>query len=193
MPDIESVRANISAPMSESPIETSYETICADERRPPSSAYFEFEDHPARIKRQHADRRDREDEEQPDVDVRDDAPVRRERDDGEDDEGRRDRDVGREAEDVRVGLVRHEVFLGQQLDGVGDGLQQPPLADAHRPQTRLHEGGDLALEVAGVERPHGDQRDDRADLYERPDDVVDRLRAEEPQQEVVEEVRGCEE
>src|SRR5215208_7520807 len=50
MPDSERVRANISAPMSESPIETSYETICADERSPPSSAYFEFEDHPARMR-----------------------------------------------------------------------------------------------------------------------------------------------
>src|SRR5215211_254179 len=49
MPDRERVRANISAPMSESPIETSYETICADERRPPRSAYFEFEDQPARM------------------------------------------------------------------------------------------------------------------------------------------------
>src|ERR1051325_10814135 len=49
MPDNESVRANISAPMSESPIETSYETICADERRPPSREYFEFEDQPASI------------------------------------------------------------------------------------------------------------------------------------------------
>src|SRR5215204_6045728 len=48
-PDRLSVRANISAPMSESPIETSYETIWADERRPPSSAYFEFEDQPARM------------------------------------------------------------------------------------------------------------------------------------------------
>src|SRR3954463_8696381 len=48
-PDKLSVRANISAPMSESPIETSYETICAEERRPPSSAYFEFEDQPASI------------------------------------------------------------------------------------------------------------------------------------------------
>src|SRR5919107_2668849 len=49
MPDIESVRANISAPTSDSPIATSYETICADERRPPRSAYFEFEDQPARM------------------------------------------------------------------------------------------------------------------------------------------------
>src|SRR5215212_1610157 len=50
MPDRLSVRANISDPTSESPIETSYETICADERRPPRSAYFEFEDHPARMR-----------------------------------------------------------------------------------------------------------------------------------------------
>src|SRR5919112_685190 len=50
MPDRLSVRANISAPTSESPIETSYETICADERRPPRSAYFEFDDQPARMR-----------------------------------------------------------------------------------------------------------------------------------------------
>src|SRR5919199_890622 len=49
MPESESVRANISAPTSERPIETSYETICAEERRPPSRAYFEFEDQPARM------------------------------------------------------------------------------------------------------------------------------------------------
>src|SRR4028118_2092224 len=50
MPESESVRANINAPMSAMPIATSYETICAEERRPPSSAYFELEDQPARIK-----------------------------------------------------------------------------------------------------------------------------------------------
>src|SRR6185436_14814487 len=49
MPESESVRANMSAPMSERPIATSYETICALERRPPSSAYFEFDDQPASI------------------------------------------------------------------------------------------------------------------------------------------------
>src|SRR6185503_6048395 len=47
MPESESVRANIKAPMSESPIATSYETICALERSPPRSAYFELEDQPA--------------------------------------------------------------------------------------------------------------------------------------------------
>src|SRR5436190_1842301 len=50
IPDSESVRANIRPPISASPIDTSYETICALERRPPRRAYFEFDDQPARIK-----------------------------------------------------------------------------------------------------------------------------------------------
>src|SRR6266404_1311026 len=49
MPESESVRANINAPMIARPIETSYETICALERKAPSKAYFEFDDQPARI------------------------------------------------------------------------------------------------------------------------------------------------
>ncbi len=50
MPESDNVRANISAPMIASPIETSYETICALERNAPSKAYLEFDDQPARIK-----------------------------------------------------------------------------------------------------------------------------------------------
>src|SRR5215470_1071663 len=49
MLDNDSVRANINAPMSDRPIATSYETICALDRRPPSNAYVEFDDQPARI------------------------------------------------------------------------------------------------------------------------------------------------
>src|SRR5688500_1526767 len=49
MPESDNVRANINAPISASPIATSYETICALERKPPSNAYFEFEDQPASI------------------------------------------------------------------------------------------------------------------------------------------------
>src|SRR6185369_3385145 len=37
------------APISDNPIATSYETICALERRAPSNAYFEFDDQPASI------------------------------------------------------------------------------------------------------------------------------------------------
>ena len=49
IPDMESVRANIKAPIIASPIETSYEIICAEERSAPISEYFEFDDQPARI------------------------------------------------------------------------------------------------------------------------------------------------
>ena len=49
MPESESVRANISAPISDRPIATSYEIICALERSAPSNEYLEFDDQPARI------------------------------------------------------------------------------------------------------------------------------------------------
>src|ERR1044071_4351895 len=49
IPESDSVRANMRAPMSDRPIATSYETICALERSPPRSAYFEFDDQPASI------------------------------------------------------------------------------------------------------------------------------------------------
>src|ERR1044072_1990093 len=48
-PESERVRANISAPINDRPIATSYETICALDRSPPSSAYFELDDQPASI------------------------------------------------------------------------------------------------------------------------------------------------
>src|SRR5215510_8641615 len=49
IPESESVREKISAPISDNPIATSYDTICALERSPPSSAYFELDDQPASI------------------------------------------------------------------------------------------------------------------------------------------------
>ncbi len=45
---IDSERENSSGPMSARPTATSYETSWADDRTAPSSAYFEFDDHPAR-------------------------------------------------------------------------------------------------------------------------------------------------
>src|SRR4029077_12951082 len=47
MPDIESVLANINAPMINSPMPIAYLTIWADERSAPSSEYFEFDPQPA--------------------------------------------------------------------------------------------------------------------------------------------------
>src|SRR5690242_3826621 len=49
IPESDNVRANINAPINANPIATSYDTICALDRSPPSSAYFEFDDQPARI------------------------------------------------------------------------------------------------------------------------------------------------
>src|SRR4051812_3134191 len=49
MPESDSVLANIKAPISESPIATSYEIICALERSAPRREYFEFDDQPASI------------------------------------------------------------------------------------------------------------------------------------------------
>src|SRR4029453_7977898 len=49
IPDSDNVRANINPPISANPIATSYETICALERKPPSNAYFELDDQPASI------------------------------------------------------------------------------------------------------------------------------------------------
>src|SRR5688500_135195 len=50
IPDSDSVRENINAPISDNPIATSYDTICALERNPPNNAYLEFDDQPASIK-----------------------------------------------------------------------------------------------------------------------------------------------
>jgi hypothetical protein len=101
-------------------------------------------------------------------------------------------DEGRELEGVKVCLVRREVLFRQEFEGVGKGLQESPLAHAHRAEARLHEGGDLALGVSRIERIEGNGCDDCADLNERPDDVVDRLRLEELQEQVVYQIWGRE-
>src|SRR3954463_8909198 len=44
------------------------------------------------------------------------------------------------------GSRRHDLLLEQQLDAVGDRLQQPVRADAIRTDPRLHARGELALE-----------------------------------------------
>ena len=48
MPFRSSVPASITTPMTDAPIASSYEIICADERSPPISEYLLFDDQPAR-------------------------------------------------------------------------------------------------------------------------------------------------
>ena len=54
-----------------------------------------------------------------------------------------------------VGIGGDDVFLEQQLERVGDGLQQAVRADAHGPEAHLEIGQHLALDqhdVAGHQR-----------------------------------------
>ena len=58
------------------------------------------------------------------------------------------------AADEAVRFGGHDVFFEQQLEGVGDRLQQPVGADTHGAKTHLHVGENLALKP--VHRNYGD-------------------------------------
>ena len=64
------------------------------------------------------------------------ARVKRKRDQGDD---------GGQGEEETVGVRRDVVFLGEQLDAVGNGLQKSVPADAHGAEALLDVAGDLAL------------------------------------------------
>ncbi len=138
--------------------------------------------------RQHTNARNRQHKQQANVDVGDHGPVRPKRNHGENDEGGGDGDVRREEKDPAIGFLRNEVFLGQQLDAVSNWLQQSPGTNAHRSQPRLHERGNLSFQISGIRDPAGDERDHQPNLDERPDDMVDRVRAEKFQQQIVNEI-----
>ena len=53
----------------------------------------------------------------------------------------------RDVEQQRVGRLRPQLFLEDQLDDVGERLQQAARADQIRPVALLDERGDLALHV----------------------------------------------
>ena len=128
----ESVPAMITTPRTESASDTSYETSCAHVRIEPRSAYFESDDQPPRMNPYTPMRADREDQDQRDVEVGDlagdvdaaDLPARPERDHRERHE-RGERGEER-AEDERPvdRLGRLEALLVQELQQVGDRLQQ---------------------------------------------------------------------
>ena len=78
--------------------------------------------------------------------------------------------TGREPEQRLVRIGGDDVFFEQQLERVGDGLQQPVRADAHGPQAHLEIGQNFSLhqdDVAGHQRKqryhhdhhgHGDEQ-----------------------------------
>ena len=116
-----------------------------------------------------ADGGDAEDDEQADVDVGDleevDALVRvvtrAEGHDGDGDERAGERDDGRDDEERALDGERHQVFLEEELDAVGERLQQAEGADARGSPAVLHAAEDFALEQHGV--GDGGERDDQHD------------------------------
>ena len=66
-------------------------------------------------------------------------------------------DERREVEDDLVGVGRDEVFLAEQLDAVGDRLQEPLRTGAVRTDPVLHGGEHLALVPRHVR--HADEQD----------------------------------
>src|SRR5438876_1073140 len=95
---------------------------------------------------------------------RDDDPVQ---------QGGHGDDDGGHVEDERVGVARRDVFLLQQLDGVGNGLQQPLRSNVLGAQPRLDPPADLALQIDAEHRGHnGEEREDhhgQADGFEQFD------------------------
>ena len=128
---------------------------------------MEFDAQPARMIAVHADRGHRQDVEQSGIDVgqHDAVGERYHRPRGE---RRADREHGSDEEQVAVRARRNDDFLEDQLEHVGEGLQQPQRADAIGADAHLHPADDLALgqrQVGDAE----DQRDrDGDDLGQRP-------------------------
>src|ERR1043166_571452 len=116
-----------------------------------------------------ADARHGEEQQQPDVDVGAHEPRRgTHRDHGERHDGRGHREDGRDVEDDLVRLRRDELLLEEELDDVGDGLQEPERPDAVGAGARLDVPADLALGVDQVGH-HPEQRiEDDEHLDQRP-------------------------
>jgi hypothetical protein len=96
----------------------------------------------------------------------------RQRDDREGQEGRQHRHVGSQAEDRPVGGIGNRLLLEEQLDAVGQRLE-----DAERPgpvgaDAVLHVGDDLALQPDRDQDGHQQQGEDEHRLAD--DDQHDR-------------------
>ena len=135
---------------------------CADARRLASSGNLLFEAPPAKDDSVDANRGDRHDVEQADVDVSDvqldvaaeQMNVRPKWNDGESNERRHHHDDRRGREHPLIGARRGDVFLEDQLDGIRDRLEHAVRSHAHRTQTHLHPRDDLALEQHHVGDPY---------------------------------------
>ena len=75
-------------------------------------------------------------------------------------------DQRRDPEDERVGLGRHDVFLDQKLERVGDGLQQAVGADSHGAQANLHVRQNFPLQPVHGDHGHRESAE-RSGRYRR--------------------------
>ena len=71
-------------------------------------------------------------------------------------EGRHQREVRRQLEHESVAAIGHQIFFEEQLDAVGQRLQDAPRAGDVGPDAVLHLGDDLALEPD--HEHHGDEQ-----------------------------------
>ena len=101
-------------------------------------------------------------------------PAVGERQGEEGDEGAAEGDVRPEAEEHLVGVAGDEVFLDEQLDAVGDGLQPAELAaDAGGAEAVLNAAGDLAFEPDEEDGGDGDEDEEEEDGDKGGDPVAD--------------------
>ncbi len=134
----------------------------------------------------HAQRPHREEVQETDVEVAEDEvhsavtdrDVVADRDDRERQERGDHRGDGSQRVGPAIRVLRPEVLLEKQLDAVRQRLRKPERTVAVRPETRLHEGEDPALEPDHQHRDHEqNQKDDDhldgRDDHRRPDPVDD--------------------
>ena len=79
---------------------------------------------------------------------------------------------GRDPEDESVGFGGNDVFFEQELDGVGDGLQQAVRAYAHGAEAHLHVRENFALEPVHGDDGDGESAEDEQDVDHGPEDVA---------------------
>ena len=85
-----------------------------------------------------------------------------ERDDGEGEEARHHREDGASLVRPPIGEPRPEVLFEEQLDAVGERLEEPERTPPVRADAGLHVGDDLAL------RPHDEERHQQECDEQRP-------------------------
>ena len=113
-----------------------------------------------------AERADREQVEDADIDVGEHQAVA-ERDHRPADQGQDEGDHRRQQEHDLVGAGRDDGLLDEQLEAVGQRLQQAVGPDRHRPLAQLHGADHLALGIGDIGHGQQQRHDDQQDL-QRP-------------------------